>query len=839
LLQGGGNDGDDIETIKATNPSERIEEVTMARKVCLSAIFELFVASVAICTGPKVFADTLEANLPVEVKDKMGQKVYAFSLRDVRLLGGPFKTAMGLDAKYLLSLEADRFLSRYREFAGLKPKAEAYGGWERATISGHSLGHYLTAISKLYASTSDERLLEKVNYIIDELVLCQKGWGNGFVGGFPKSREVFSEIKAGNIRTAGFDLNGLWVPWYNLHKLYMGLVDACLYCGNEKAKDILVKSTDWAWDVVGGLTDEQFEKMLRCEHGGINEAFAEIYALTGYKKALKLAERFYHHRVLDPLSRREDNLTGLHSNTQIPKLIGLARLYRLTGTKKYNGASSFFWETIVNNRTYVNGGNTDGEYFFPPEEFSKHLSVHTTETCNTYNMLKLTRQLFAMNPRAEYADYYERALYNHILASQDPKQGMMIYFCPLKSGHFKTYNSPYESFWCCTGTGMENHVKYGDSIYFYNEGVLYVNLFIPSVLDYRDKGVTVIQQTKYPLDGEVQIQLIVEKPVKLAVRIRRPRWAKDDLILTVNGKDYPINAGAGDYMTIERLWKNSAEIKLTLPIKLRTETMPDNPKKIAFFYGPVLLAGALGTDGIEDIDPHAGKRNKFDNVPSPPIPVIVYDDGKISEYIRPASESGRFVMDGSVLKILGSDSTGDMRLIPFYMMHYQRYMVYWDIYSRQDWEKRKEQFEKEQAEIRALQARTIDHFIPGQMQPERDHNFKGENTHKGLFRNRHWRDARSGGWFSFEMKVSADAAVVLSCMYWGSDGPGRDFDILIDDQKIATEHLNQNQPGQFFNVVYDIPVELTKNKEKITVKFKAHSWRTAGGLFECRTLKKQ
>jgi len=811
----------------------------MTRKVCLSAVFGIFFAGIVMCSGPQTFADTLQANLPLKVKDKVSQEVYAFSLSDVQLLDSPFKAAMELDARYLLSLDADRFLSRYREFAGLKPKAEAYGGWERATISGHSLGHYLTAISKLYASTGDERLLEKVNYITDELVLCQKAWGNGFVGGFPKSQEVFTEIKTGNIRTAGFDLNGLWVPWYNLHKLYMGLVDACLYCGNEKAREILVKSTDWAWDVVGGLTDEQFEKMLHCEHGGINEAFAEIYALTGNQNALKLAERFYHHRVLDPLARREDNLTGLHSNTQIPKLIGLARLYRLTGKNHYNIASTFFWETIVNNRTYVNGGNTDGEYFFPPEEFSKHLSVHTTETCNTYNMLKLTRQLFAINPRAEYGDYYERALYNHILASQDPREGMMIYFCPLKSGHFKTYNTPFESFWCCTGTGMENHVKYGDSIYFYGGDTLYVNLFIPSVLNYRDKGLTIVQQTRYPLDGKVQIQLIVDKPLKLAVKIRRPHWAKDDLILMVNGKTFPVTADAGDYITIDRLWEKNAEIKLTLPLKLRTESMPDNPNKVAFFYGPVLLAGALGTEGIEEVDPHAQERGKFDNFPSPPIPVIVAADKKIDEYIKPAGEPGRFIVDGSMLKMLGTESTTDIKLIPFYMMHYQRYMVYWDIYNRQDWEKRKEQFEREQAEIRALEARTIDHIVPGQMQPERDHNFKGEDTHNGLFRNRHWRDARSGGWFSFEMKVSPDAPVVLSCMYWGSDGPGRDFDILVDDKKIATEHLNQNQPGQFFNVVYDIPVELTRNREKVTVKFKAHSWRTAGGLFECRTMKKQ
>jgi len=796
-----------------------------------------------ICIEPAVRADTLEANLPLKVKDKAPQHVYAFNLRDVRLMESPFKTAMELDSKYLLSLEPNRLLSRYREFAGLQPKAGAYGGWEQATISGHTLGHYLTAISKLYACTGDKELLGRITYVVDELAECQQAWGNGFVGGFPGSREVFAEIKAGDIRTAGFDLNGLWVPWYNLHKLYMGLVDACLNCGDEKAKDILIKSTDWAWDTVGHLSDEQFETMLHCEHGGINEAFAEIYALTGDEKALKLAERFYHHRVLDPLARREDKLTGLHGNTQIPKLIGLARLYRLTGKEHYETASSFFWETVVQNRTYANGGNTDSEHFFDPNEFCEHLSVHTAETCNTYNMLKLTRQLFAVDPRASYADYYERALYNHILASQDPNQGMMIYFCPLKSGHFKTYNSPYDSFWCCTGSGMENHVKYGESIYYHNESTLYVNLFIPSMLDYRDKGLTVIQLTRYPLDGNIRFQFIAQKPVELRVRIRRPQWATDNVRLAVNGQAYRVNAPAGDYITIERTWERTSYIELALPMKLRTEAMPDNPNKVAFFNGPTLLAGALGTEDIEGIDLHARNQSQFDYIPSPPSPAIVTDptpeaDKTSCDYIKPAAEPGTFVVDGSILKIPGSDEVSDITLVPFYKMHYQRYIVYWDLYGQESWNKVEDRFEAEQAELRALQDSTIDHIVPGQMQPERDHNLKGDKTYNGLFRSRHWRDARDGGWFSFEMKVPPDQEVRLACVYWGSDGPGRDFDLLVDDTKVATEHLNQNRPGQFFTVMYDIPEQLTKDKTKVTVKFNAHSRRIAGGLFECRTVKK-
>jgi len=790
---------------------------------------------------PTVEADTLVDGLPLKVKDKRPQQVYAFNLTDVRLLESPFKTAMELDTKYLLSLSPDRFLSRYREreFAGLQPKASAYGGWEQATISGHSLGHYLTALSKLYACTGDEELLGRVRYIVDELAECQKAWGNGFVGGFPRSQEVFAEIKAGDIRTAGFDLNGLWVPWYNLHKLYMGLVDACLYCGDEKAKEILTKATDWAWDTVGHLSDEQFQKMLRCEHGGINEAFAEIYAITGDEKALKLAERFYHHHVLDPLAQRQDKLTGLHSNTQIPKLIGLARLYRLTGKENYRTASSFFWETVVKNRTYVNGGNTDNEYFFDPNEFSKHLSIHTTETCNTYNMLKLTRQLFAMDPKASYADYYERALYNHILASQDPNEGMMIYFCPLKSGHFKTYNTPFDSFWCCTGTGMENHVKYGDSVYFHSDSTLYVNLFVPSMLDYRNKGLTVIQLTRYPLDGNIRLQFIAQKPVELKVRIRRPKWATDNVGLSVNGQTYRVSAAAGDYITIDRTWERTSYVELALPMRLRTEAMPDDPNKVAFFYGPSLLAGALGTEGIEDLDPHAEEHTQFDHIPSPPCPAIVTTDNTPLGHIKPTAEPGTFSIEGSVLRIPGSDEVSDINLVPFYKMHYQRYMVYWDVHTPESWKKLEERRAAEQAELKALEESTIDHFLPGQEQSEQDHNLEGDKTYEGPFRERHWRDARDGGWFSFEMKVLPDQQVALACVYWGSDGPGRDFDILVDDTQIATEHLNQNRPGQFFTAVYDIPKELTENKTSVTIRFNAHPWRTAGGLFECRTVKKE
>jgi hypothetical protein len=332
---------------------------------------------------------------------------------------------------------------------------------------------------------------------------------------------------------------------------------------------------------------------------------------------------------------------------------------------------------------------------------------------------------------------------------------------------------------------------------------------------------------------------MVDQPVKLALKIRRPIWAEGDVELFVDGQPQPVQANPGSYITIDRTWKDSEQIRVVLPMELRAESMPDNPNKVAFFYGPILLAGALGTEGIEDLDPHAGQRAEYDHVPTPATPIIVTDSRKVADHIKPAEEPGTFTLSGSILKIPGRENVPDMTLIPFYKTHYQRYMVYWALFSRERWNAEQAEFEARLAETQAREANTIDHIVLGQMQPERDHSFEGEKTEKGLFQNRHWRDARSGGWFSFEMRVSPDTPVELSCLYWGSDGPGRDFDILVDEKRIATVHLNQNQPGRFFNVFYDIPVELTRGKSKVTVKFRPHSWRHAGPLYECRTMKKQ
>ena len=473
----------------------------------------------------------------------MTPRAAAFNLADVRLLEGPFRQAQERDGRYLLQLEPDRLLHNFRVNAGLTPKAPVYGGWESVQTwadiraHGHTLGHYLSACSLMFAATGDQRFRERSDYIVTELRDCQEAGKSGLVCAFPDGEAPFRDIVDAT-RFVG-------VPWYTMHKIMAGLRDAYLYSNNRIALEVLVKLSDWAIATTQNLSDEQFQRMLNTEHGGMNEVVADVYALTGEPRFLTLAERFCHRALLDPLAQLRDTLDGLHSNTQIPKVIGFNRLYELTGQADYRAASRFFWRTVVENRTFATGGNADREHFFPPKDFLQHLdSAKTMETCCTHNMLKLTRMLFALDPSATYADYYERALYNSILASQDPDSGMMTYFQPTRPGYLKLYCTPTDSFWCCTGTGMENHAKYGDSIYFHDANTLYVNLFIPSTLTWKEKGLTITQTTRFPEQDRTRLRLTVHKPVNIALNVRHPSWCQA-VTITVNGRRWATSRQPG------------------------------------------------------------------------------------------------------------------------------------------------------------------------------------------------------------------------------------------------------------------------------------------------------
>jgi hypothetical protein len=744
----------------------------------------------------------------------------SFDLADVRLLDGPFKKAMMLDAAYLLRIEPDRLLSWFRKEAGLESKGEVYGGWEQRGIAGHSLGHYLSACAMMFAATGDERFRQRVNYIVSELEHCQRANGDGYVAAIPNGKKIFREVAAGNIRSQGFDLNGGWVPWYTLHKLFAGLLDANKYCDNKNALTVAVKLGDWADATVAKLNHEQFQRMLACEHGGMNESLAELYARTGDEKYRRLSRRFHHQAVLDPLTRREDRLQGLHANTQIPKLIGLARLHELTGDHNDKVAAEFFWERVVNHHSYVTGGNSDGEHFGPPDKLNERLTENTTETCNTHNMLKLTRHLFAWHALAQYADYYERALYNHILASQNPHDGMMCYFVPLKAGARKIYSTPFDSFTCCVGTGMENHSRYGEAIYFHNEDTLWVNLFIASKLNWKKKGILVKLETRYPESDTVGLTFKTQNPVELSLRLRYPAWATQGFNLKVNGQPKTVAGKPGSFVELRRTWKNGDRVELQIPMSLRFEAMPDNPQRVALFYGPTLLAGELGGDDQTANGPFL-------------VPALITKSRPLTQWIKPTA-------DGPVtFKTEGVGRPRDVTLYPFFRMHNRRYAVYWDQFTPHEWEVREADYRAELERVQRLEAITIDFAQPGEMQPERDHNMQGEKTDAGEHSSRKWRHARDGGWVSFDMGVVPDIPVSLVVTYWGSERGPRTFDILADGVQVATQSLQNDKPGQFFDVTYPIPVEVTRGKTKVTVKFEAKPGNTAGGFYGLRTVKKE
>ena len=594
-----------------------------------------------------------------------------FDLQQVRLLDGPFKDAMERDRRYLLELDPDRLLHNFRVTAGLPSVAKPLGGWEQpdCELRGHSVGHYLSACALMYASTGDERLKARTEYLVTELARCQQalptqGYNPGFLSAYP---EFFFDCVDRCER--------VWAPYYTLHKIMAGLLDVHVHCGNREALEVVKNMADWLKFRVDRLTHEQMQRSLGNEHGGMNEVLANLYAITGNPEHLRLAYAFNHEAVFNPLARGEDKLDGLHANTQVPKIIGAAREYELTGDARLKDIATFFWQRVALHRSYVIGGDSDHEHFFPVDQFAGHLSTDTAETCNTYNMLKLTRHLFAWQPSAETMDFYERALYNHILASQDPEQGMFVYLMSLKPGHFKTYSTPEDSFWCCVGTGMENHSKYGDTIYFRDADSLYVNLFIASELTWKEKGLVVRQRTRFPEQDTTRLTMQCEQPIPLALKIRYPAWAHG-LTVKVNGQNVGIITAPGSYVTVSRAWRDGDQVEIRLPMTLHLEPLPGNPDTVAVLYGPIVLAGALGSDNMPN--PYARAQTDLNRVPSPAAPLFVGDKRELVNHMA--------LVPGKALtfrtKNIGQPR--DVTLIPFYQMHHQRYTVYWQVRSPLD-----------------------------------------------------------------------------------------------------------------------------------------------------------
>ncbi|HEX5462705.1 MAG TPA: beta-L-arabinofuranosidase domain-containing protein [Steroidobacteraceae bacterium] len=614
-----------------------------------------------------------------------------FHLADVTLLPGPFRDNMTRDLEYMASFDCDRLLAPFEQVAGLKPRAPSLGGWESQGLASHYGGHYLSAAAMMYAHTRDARLARKVDLLLPRLAACQEANGRddpdfrGYCTGIPQSKPAFKQVLAGNVDLHDsrathvehslytFRLNGLWSPWYTVHKVMAGLRDVWLYMGRARAREILLGMTDWAAQFPRRLSTVQMQTMLVSEQGGMNEVLADVYAMTGDEAHRALAAQFNQAAQLAPLMRHEDILNGLHSNQYIPRVIGIARQYELTGSSDYRTGAEFFWQTVVRHRSFVFGGNSDRENFFPIGDAWQHLSVGSAETCCTYNMLKLTNHYFCWNASMEAADFYERAVINHILGSQDPATGGMTYYFSMQPGHFKTFSSQWDSCWCCDGTGMENHAKYSRGIYYHDADTLWVNLYLASRLHWREKGITVRQHTRFPDSNSVRLQLACARPVRATLRLRHPHWSTPTMLVKLNGK--AINAGKpGTYLDLTRRWRDGDVVEIELRTPLRIERMAHHPSKLAILAGPTVLAADLGSALMSPPIPIAGvDQYQFAKVPDPvAVPTLDIRGRPVEEWVKPDP------VQPLVWHTRDAGRPADVKLVPFYKVAHERYSVYFD-----------------------------------------------------------------------------------------------------------------------------------------------------------------
>jgi DUF1680 family protein len=774
-------------------------------------------------------------------------------LHDVRLLGGPLKHAQDLDARYLLQLEPDRMLAYYRERAGLTPKAEPYGGWDGGgrNLTGHIGGHYLSAVSLMWAATGDERFKQRADYIVGELQQVQDKHGDGYLSALEGGRDAFGRLSRGEIHSASFDLNGEWSPWYTLHKTYAGLRDAYRYTGNSVALDVEIKFAEWAEGILSGLDDSQIQQMLNTEFGGMNEVLADLYADTGDQRWLDLSYKFEHIAFIKPLQRHQDNLAGKHGNTQVPKLIGSADRFAYTGNPADLMAASFFWDRVVQHHSFASGGHGTDEYFGPPDRLSDRIDGRTAETCNVYNMLKLTRRMFSLQPDAHYADFHERALFNHIMASVDPEDGRTCYMVPVGRGVQHEYQNMLHNFTCCVGSGMESHALHGDGIYYEAGDRLWVNLYAPSTAEWRSGGARLTTDTDFPEGESAKLEFALAEPKEFTLLLRRPYWVSDGFSVAVNGQlmseeldrrsedsdprqrryyDWPYPAGS--FVKLTRTWKTGDTVSLTLPKTLRLEALPDNSQRASIMWGPLVLAGDLG--------PERRRGTEGENEGEPVVvPIFVTNDEAVSSWVKPVTGTPvRFRSKGVGREPNSSATPRDVDLVPFYRLHRRTYSTYWDVFNSEQWERQQEQYAAEEERQRLLEAATIAFLQPGEIVFEREFNYQGgDDAVAARMEGRPGRRGRS--WFSYDIPVDPEHPMTLIVTYNSGDRRGTPalFDILADGGLVQHEEIQLTNPMRFYDVEYPIPTSLVSGKQQITVQFQATEGSQIATLFGLRMIR--
>jgi len=608
-------------------------------------------------------------------RNPVAPKVEPFPMTQVRLLPGPFLDAAEWNRGYMNRLAADRLLHNFRLNAGLDSKAEPLGGWEvyvaptpgqprrnsEGELRGHFTGHFLSASAQLYASMGDKEAKSKGDYMVAELARCQEKLGaGGYLSAFPT--EWFDRLDA---------RRPVWAPFYTIHKIMAGMFDMYQLAGNKQALTVLEGMSNWADEWTRSKSEEHMQDILNTEYGGMNDILYKLAAATGNDRWAAAGDRFTKKRFFNPLALRRDELTGLHVNTHIPQVIGAAQRYEISGDMRFHDVADYFWYEVATARSYVTEGTSNGEgWLAQPRMLASELkrSVATAECCCSYNMLKLTRHLYGWKGGPGYFDYYERALFNHRLGTIQPKTGFTQYYLSLTPGAWKTFNTEDKSFWCCTGSGVEEYSKLNDSIYWRDEDGVLVNLFIPSELNWEEKGFRLRQETRFPEQQTTSLTVTAARPASMALKLRVPAWTRSASV-KVNGRAIDVTPTPGSYLTLTRSWKTGDRIEMTLPMRLTVESMPDDPKTQAFLYGPIVLAGDLGSEGLTEqmiVGPNAPRPQR---VPLE-VPTFKAANAGPSSWIKPA---------GAPLSFRTTGQSKDVTLVPLNSIFGARYSVYWQV----------------------------------------------------------------------------------------------------------------------------------------------------------------
>jgi len=762
-----------------------------------------------------------------------------FPLSDVRLGEGLFARSSALNLRYLAALDMDRLLAPFRLEAGLPSPASRYPNWESMGLDGHTAGHYLSALAQQAAQGSAE-MRRRLDYMVAALAEVQTANGDGYVGGVPNGRVLWERIASGDFQAESFALEGAWVPFYNLHKTFAGLRDAWVLAGNGQAREVLVRFADWAGALVANLDDDQLQRVLDTEHGGMNEVLADVYAITGERRYLALARRFSHRAILEPLLRREDRLDGLHANTQIPKVIGFARIGELDGDAAWIEAAQFFWERVALHRSIAFGGNSVREHFNPAGDFSGMVaSREGPETCNSYNMLRLTLLLERLRPDPRHADFYERVLFNHILSTQHPDHGGLVYFTPIRPRHYRVYSQPQQCFWCCVGSGMENHGRHGAFVYSYDADVLRVNLYLDSELRWAESGLVLRQRTRFPEEPRSVLELALDTPHSFALELRHPHWLAGPLRVRINGRSWPVESRPSSHARIERRWQDGDRIEVELPMATRIEALPDGSDWVAVMHGPLMLAARTGGEDLEGLIADDGRGSHIAPGPYLPLdqaPMLVGEREALAAGIRPVPGQPLVFSADALVRPM---SFRGLRLEPLYRVHDARYMAYWRTTTPERYPAVVAAIEAAERQRQALEARTLDQVQPGEQQPEVDHAYQGRDSRTGNMLGRPWRDA--GDRFSYLLRarrpVPESTPPTLQLTVFGGQW-NAGMDVLVDGRKLGSIVLDGKGKDDLVVEEFTLPAGTAAalRGDGTRVEFVAHGGKRTPWVFEVRVV---